>query len=204
MTHDQTQFLARASELLFGGAMKRSQKKGILAICDSWWKNHARGDLHHLAYILATAYHETGKRMQPVRETFAGSDAAAIAILDRAYAAGRLPSVKTPYWRCDGDGKSWLGRGFVQLTHKRNYVAMSAITGIDLVADPDEAMETGVAAAILVEGMMRGTFTGRKCADYFGPGREDWAGARRIVNGTDRAETIAGYGRLFHAALQGD
>ena len=109
--------------------------------------------------------------------------------------------MKTPYWRPDGEGKSWLGRGFVQLTHRRNYEAMSAITGIDLVAHPDRAMETGPALAILFEGMAQGSFTGKKLADYFDGDREDWVEARRIVNGTDRAALIAGYGRSFYAAI---
>jgi len=49
--------------------------------------------------------------------------------------------VKTPSWRPDTEGRSWLGRGLVQRTHKRNYEAMSKVTGIDLVGDPSRAME---------------------------------------------------------------
>lgn len=61
--------------------------------------------------------------------------------LDRAVFAGGLGSVKTPSWRPDTEGRSWLGRGLVQRTHKRNYEAMSKVTGIDLVGDPSRAME---------------------------------------------------------------
>lgn len=51
------------------------------AILSEW---EARGllDKRWLAYMLATAFHETGSRMQPVRETFASSDAQAITNLE--------------------------------------------------------------------------------------------------------------------------
>ncbi len=185
----------------FRGKLSPSQVKGMEAILGHWEAWGRRGDDRWLAYILATVFHETAETMQPVRETLADDDARAIAILERAFAEGRLRWVKTPYWRPDETGRSWLGRGFVQLTHRRNYEAMSAITGIDLVADPDRAMETGPALAILFEGMARGSFTGKKLSDYFEGGNEDWVEARRIVNGADRAALIAGYGRSFYAAI---
>jgi hypothetical protein len=153
--------------------------------------------------MLATAHHETGGRMQPVRETFAATDAVAIGRLDRAFAAGRLPQVSAPYWRRDGEGKSWLGRGLVQITHRRNYARMAALTGIDLVARPERTMELAVSVDILFVGMLQGAFTGRRLADHFSPGQADWVGARRIVNGLDRAERVAGYGQAFFAALGG-
>lgn len=159
------------------------------------------GDPRHLAYMLATAFHETARTMRPVRETLASTDDRAIAILDRTYAAGRLPQVARPYWRRDGKGRTFLGRGFVQITHRRNYRRLSDALGIDLVSDPARAMEMEVAASVLVAGMMRGLFTGVSLADVFSGSREDWTGARRIVNGLDRAELVAGYGRAFLKAL---
>jgi predicted chitinase len=112
--------------------------------------------------------------------------------------------VKTPYWRPDEDGCSWLGRGLVQLTHKRNYEAMSALTGIDLVAEPDRAMEMDAAVTILIEGMLQGSFTGHKLADHLNATTADWVNARRIVNGTDRAEKLAAYAMDFDAAIRPD
>ena len=138
-----------------------------------------------LAYVLATAFHETAATMQPVRETRAASDAAAIGRLDRAFSAGRLASVKTPYWRPDADGRIWLWRGLVQLAHKRDYEAMSKVTWIDLVADPSRAMEKDVSATILIEGMRHGGFTGRRLDHYFSAEKAEWVGARRIINGND-------------------
>lgn len=51
----------------------------------------------------------------------------------------------------------------------------------------------------MVDGMEAGRFTGKKLSDYL-PG--DYVNARRIINGTDKAEQIAGYARQFEAALK--
>lgn len=50
--------------------------------------------------------------------------------------------------------------------------------------------------------MDRGLFTGKKLADYFTSKSSDWVNARRIINGTDRADVIAGYAKDFYNALQ--
>ncbi|MBB2699450.1 hypothetical protein EFD56_23980 [Rhizobium phaseoli] len=201
---DRMFFFDAVREELFKGELTQPQVEGITAILDAWERRFAPADLRWLAYILATAYHETAYTMQPVRETLAQSDARAVEILEAAFAAGRLSWVKTPYWRPDEDGCCWLGRGLVQLTHKRNYEAMSVLTGIDLVADPDRAMEMDAAVTILIEGMLQGSFTGHKLADHLNATTEDWVNARRIVNGTDRAEKLAGYAKAFHAAMRPD
>lgn len=201
MLLDRHHFFATIRVAPFPGRLSATQVNGTELVFDEFEVRAPNGDIRHLAYMLATAFHETADTMQPVSETLAASDDAAIRILDRAYAAGRLGQVRTPYWRRDGEGKSWLGRGLVQLTHRRNYEAMSAVTGIDLVERPERAMEPQVSAAILVEGMLRGSFTGRRLSQYFDTQRADWEGARAIVNGNDRAALIAGYGRTFHAGL---
>lgn len=185
----------------FGGRLTTAQVRGVEIILKVW---EATGltDLRFLAYILATAFHETTATMLPVRETLAPNDAKAIAILDRAFAAGRLSQVKSPYWRLDKDGKSWLGRGFVQLTHRKNYERASRLVGVDLVANPALAMDIEIAARILVEGMIAGMFTGRKLDDFFNVMDEDPEGARRIINGTDKAKLIASHYAAILGALK--
>jgi predicted chitinase len=202
MAHNRHAFFDLVRTKLFKGRLVAAQVEGMTAILDAWRERDGQGEAQPLSYVLATAFHETAATMQPVRETLAASDRSAIARLDEAFAAGRLGSVKTPYWRPDAEGKSWLGRGLVQLTHRRNYEAMSAVTGIDLVADPGRAMEMPASVAILIEGMRRGSFTGRKLGDYFGQGRTDWVGARKIINGNDRADLVARHARVFAEALQ--
>lgn len=49
------------------------------------------------------------------------------------------------------------------------------------------------AAEIIVIGMKNGLFTGKKLCDYFCAGTEQPIAARKIINGQDKAELIAGY-----------
>jgi hypothetical protein len=129
---------------LFGG-LSTDQVRGLeilLAAVDGL-------PVRHQAYVLATAYHETAATMQPVRETLAKTDAEAARRLERAWKAGKLSWVKTPYWRAD-NGKYWIGRGYVQLTHKVNYERAGKRMGVDLVADPSAAMSPMLAARVIV------------------------------------------------------
>ncbi len=189
--------LRRQNSGLFGTSLTQKQVKGIEAILDA-----ARGlPITYIAYILATPYLETAKQMWPVKETVYAhhkdknpSDATVIKRLDRAYAKGQLGQVSRPYWR---DGM--FGRGLPQLTHKRNYEKAGKLVGLDLVNNPDLALEVDVSAAILVKGMLAGTFTGRKLSDYL-PG--DYVNARKIINGNDRKHEIASTAGQFETVLR--
>lgn len=155
------------------------------------WTIYGDGNPRHLAYIFATTKLETDSTMQPVRETLAKSDAKAKELLSRAWAAGKMPQVKADYW-----SGGYFGRGFVQLTHKANYQKVQDETGHKLVTNPSLALQIDIAAMILIKGMMRGWFTGKKLADF-----ADFKSMRRVVNGTDRAAQIAAYAEAFLAAL---
>jgi hypothetical protein len=195
-------FFSEMHESLFKHGLQQHQVDGIEAILNEWEANHGGNDDRWLAYMLATAYHETAFTMQPVRETLANTDDKAIAILDNAFAKGKLSWVKKPYWDKDPQGHSWLGRGLVQLTFKANYEKLSKPAGVDLVAHPEKAMEMGPAVKIMFAGMEQGLFTKHKLADYFNAqGIGDWVNARRIINGLDRAKPIAEYGRAFYRAI---
>lgn len=184
---------------VFGTSISQSQVQGTEAILD---EAERRGTpLRQLAYILATAYHESAHTMQAVRETLAKTDAGAIAALEKAWKTGQLTWVKTPYWRKDADGKSWFGRGLVQITHKANYQKLGLLIGVDLVKDPSKALELSTAVQILFVGVELGSFTGKSLSDYISDGRADYEGARRVVNGTDKAALIAGYAKAFERAL---
>jgi hypothetical protein len=151
------------------------------------------------AYILATAKWETAHTMKPVRETLADNDAQAVGRLDHAWKKGQLPWVSTPYWRT-----GWFGRGYVQLTHRGNYVKAGDKLGVDLVADPSAALRPEVAAPVLVKGMMEGWFTGRALTKYINADRADLHEARRVVNGTDRAKEIAAIAVEYDEALNAE
>jgi hypothetical protein len=131
-----------------------------------------------VAYVLATTQWETAQTFQPVREAF---------WLDEAWRQANLHYY--PYY----------GRGYVQLTWDKNYKAYSDILGIDLVAEPDRAMEPTVSLFVLVHGFKTGTFTGRRITDFINRHATDFIGARRCINGTDRATEIAALAEKFLA-----
>jgi predicted chitinase len=183
---------------LFGTSLTKSQVAGTEAILDAC-DRAGLGDIRHVANVLAQVYHETGARMVPVREAFAASDAQARARLESAWKKGQLPWVKTPYWR-----SGWYGRGPIQITHRENYESLGRILGVDLVGNPDLALDPRIGADIAVIGMRDGLFrAGHDLDRYFGIDVNDPAGARRIVNGRDGTDAkVAGYHRAFLLALE--
>ena len=142
-------------------------------------------DKAQIAYILATTVHESGAGAY--MEEFASGS---------AY-EGRRDLGNTQ----SGDGVRFKGRGYVQITGRNNYSNWSKKLGIDLVSNPELAEKPETAARILVQGMKEGSFTGKKLSDYIGNGKSDFEGARRIVNGTDKASTFAATARAILGAM---
>jgi hypothetical protein len=73
--------------------------------------------------------------------------------------------------------------------------------GVDLLKNPDLALEVRYAIPIMFIGMKEGIFTGKKFADYFSKTKEDWVHARRIINGLDKAKLIAGHAKKYYGAI---
>jgi glycosyl hydrolase family 19 (putative chitinase) len=158
----------------FGGTLSQPQVDGMNAILNEW-EHRKLTDLRWLAYMLGTTYLETAKTMQPVREAF---------WLSEDWRKANLRYF--PYY----------GRGFVQLTWLPNYQKMGQFLHLDLVNFPDLAMRLDAATQVLFEGMLRaetgvGDFTNMALEDFFNADKTDWVGARKIINGTDKASEIA-------------
>ena len=181
---------------LFGGKLTQGQVDGMNAIFSAF-ETKGVDDKRWQAYMLATVYHECNKTMQPIREL------GGAAYFKKMYdITGARPSLARANGNTAvGDGAKYYGRGYVQLTWKNNYKRAGMYLGIDLVANPDLALVPEHAAQIMCIGMMDGWFTGKKLGDYFTAQKTDWVNARRIINGTDKADTIAGYARAFYSAL---
>ncbi len=147
-----------------------------------------------LAYGLATAWHEA--KLRPIHEI--GSDA----YLSK-YDTGSLAKALGNTPEADGDGIKYAGRGLSQLTGRTNYTNAGKFLGIDLLANPDKALEPDIAARILIWGMETGAFTSKKLSDYISDRGtpEGFKAARRIINGTDKQDLIAGYAERFRDAL---
>ena len=160
--------------------LTQSQVNGMEAILNEW-DNEQYSDTRMLAYMLATVYHETARTMQPIEEYGKGK--------------GR------PYGVPNEKKIAYYGRGFVQLTWDYNYKKAGNILGIDLLNKPELALQLDIATKILFKGMFDGWFTGKKLSNYIGL-KCDFVGARKIINGTDKASTIASYANGFLTALK--
>ncbi|HYJ78204.1 MAG TPA: glycoside hydrolase family 19 protein, partial [Longimicrobiaceae bacterium] len=123
------------------------------------------------------------------------------------YGKGKGRKYGVPVTVTDPAGQSftnvYYGRGYVQLTWKDNYAAMGQALGNRLVYEPGLALDADVAYRIMSLGMRKGSFTGKKLADYIGGDKADYVNARRIINGVDQAQRIAGYAKQLEAILRG-
>ena len=191
---DRPLFYDRIRQRPFGGRLRQTQVAGCETILDYWEAAHCNADDRWLAYLLGTAFHETAGTMAAIHE-YGGA-----AYFERRYGAHTAIG-KALGNREAGDGARYHGRGFVQLTGRANYADWAERLKMDLIGQPDLALQAGVAARILVDGAILGTFTGRRLGDYLAADRNDWTGARRVINRLDRAGRIAELAEQFWAAL---
>lgn len=181
---NREQFFATVREEF--GPLKQSQVDGFNAILDG-----APLDMLHgqLAYVLATAWHEVDKRMQPIEEYGKGAV--------RPYGK-RLKMNGQAYKDVDG---IFYGRGFVQLTWYENYDKAGKKLHKDFLHNPAGVMQIDNAVQIMFLGMLEGWFTGKKLSNYITADKADFVQARKIINGLDKADLIAGYASKFLRCL---
>lgn len=183
---------------LLGPTLTAEEVKGTNAVLEAM----EGAPLAWTAYALATAYHETASTMQPVKE-YGGPS-----YLTRMYdVSGARPQLCIANGNtCAGDGLKYCGRGYVQLTWKNNYKRAGDEIGVDLVANPDKALDPVNAAKIMRRGMEEGWFTGKKFSSYLPTSGRATSGqyrfARFIINGSDKADQIASHAKAFEAALE--
>lgn len=162
---NRNKFFEYARKAPFGGRLTTEQVDGLNRILDEW-DNRALSDERWLAYMMATTFHETAYKMQPVRE----------------YGGEKYLRSKKYY--------PWVGEGLVQVTWEANHRKFGA-------SRPGQLLTWEKALPALFDGMVNGMFTGKKLGHYFNDKIEDPVGARKIINGTDKAQLIAGYYRNF-------
>lgn len=199
MSFDRKTFFDEARRGLLGPTLDNGEVQGCNVILDAM----TTLPLSWCAYALATAYHETAHTMQPVKEF--GGDRYFFRMYDPRGARSNL-AIRNGNTQ-PGDGVRFAGRGFVQLTWRANYKRAGEKLGHDLVGNPDLAMRSDIAATIMRDGMVDGWFTGKKFADYLPAGKAapaneaQFVNARRIINGTDKDDLIAGYASRFQRNL---
>jgi len=198
-----------------GGSLDQIQVDSIDAMLASWAMD-GDGDNRKLAYILATASHECAFR--PITENLTYTSAARI----KQVWPSRFPTVESakPYVKSaqklanlvyggrmgndeKNDGWTYRGRGFCQITGYANYEKFNKLIGESLSAHPDLAQRPEYAARIIVVGLMKGMFTGKKLGDFINASKTDYINARATVNGDVKANgaKIAGYAEKFETAL---
>lgn len=118
-----------------------------------------------MAGAMATIRVECGKNFKPIMEYATGE----------AYEGRKdLGNVQK------GDGIRYKGRGYIQLTGRSNYAVFGSKIGVDLISNPDLALDVEVGAKILAHYFKdRGVV--EACL------AKDWLCVRKLINGVNRA-----------------
>lgn len=172
------------------GPLSQSLVDGLNSLLSAFEAQSLVADIRQIAYCFGTTKHETADTFQPIEEYGKGK--------------GRPYGVPTGPYR-----QTYYGRGFVQLTWQRNYSSATdrlhqlglLDPSVSLESAPELAMRPDIAANILIVGMSEGWFTGKKLSDYINDHSCDFFNARRIINGIDQAQRIAGYAQAFTLIL---
>lgn len=189
---------------VFRGKISESQLAGMENLLDVWFNNYSDQNVQHLAYNLATAYHETAHTMQPIMERGRRS------YFNKYNAGTRLGRVlgnTEP-----GDGYRFRGAGHVQSTGRRNArkateeLNKAFNLGIDLEKNPEKRLDPFISAHSLFLGNLQGWWTGKGLMKYLDEDDIDEFGdymrARYVVNGRDQRTKIAQYAVRFENALR--
>jgi hypothetical protein len=209
----------------FSKGLEELQSQSIKAFVNDWDSRPKSKDLRWLAYILATAYHETN--LKPVREGYKETDAEA-----RKHLKWLKKNVMKfiTYDKPDPvTGEVYYGRGFAMLTRADNYKKIGKVIGMGdrLYKNPDLALKPDIAAKILTTGMISGAFRYKhrerdiikrarnflsrrntlgpqKLSLFFNSTQSDWVGARNIINGDLRRNgpRVAKKARKFFGCLR--
>lgn len=163
------------------GPLNQQQVDGLNFLLDRIEESNLL--LPQAAYVLATILHETALTYQPIAEYGKGK--------------GKAYGKPDPH-----TGQVYYGRGYVQLTWRRNSETFGKMLDIDLLNNPDLALDPAISWQITLKGMTEGLFTGKALDDYITKDKKQYRSARRIINGLDRADLIAGYAEKFEAILK--
>lgn len=186
--HRQRFFASYKNE--FGRIREQSVVQALEFLLTQFETCRAWSDLRHIAYALATIYHETAHTFEPIVER--GSRQ----YFEKYEGRADLGNIQ------EGDSYTYRGRGYVQITGRRNYRLFTNRLGLNLIDEPELALHPTAAFHIMTDGMGKGLFTGKGLADYINSQSTDYANARRIINGTDKASLIAEYARDFEKILK--
>lgn len=105
----------------------------------------------------------------------------------------KVKELQDRYWYT-----GFYGRGYLQITWRKNYETLSKLVDIDLVKNPDLLIkDASISYRCAALGFQEGLFTGKKISDYINRHSVDYYNARRVVNGLDKAKQIEKYCLYF-------
>lgn len=137
--------------------LSQSQVAGLDQLLGFIEQDEKVDDVRAAAFILALVKYETADTWQPLWD----NSGAAYSRYEPGTALGRsLGNTQS------GDGKRFRGRGYILVTGRANYQKLSDALGIDLVANPDAAIEPATAYRMLSESLFSGLLTGKKIGDF--------------------------------------
>ena len=204
---------------VFGTSLSQKQVEGIETLLDECARWDA--DLGQTSYILATAYGETGGKMQPQHENMHYSAGRILQVFSQRRRQGRTAQALAgkPKLLADvvyggewgaknlgntepGDGWRFRGAGLGQITGRANFTKWGRWLGVDLVRNPELLMGLDISVQALVQPMLEGWATGLPLDTFVDGPKRDYISARRVWNRTFEALKYAGYAKAFEAALE--
>ena len=180
------------------GATTQKTVDALNAILDRFETETRLTNIAQFAYVLATAFHESGingNHFVPVKEG-----------RERTGAKGRRNQDR--YWFT-----GFYGRGLIQTTWEEKYLALGKMLGVGdmFVKNPDQLLEIGWAYQALVAGMVSGIYrkdekgrhTLRRHLKSDDASTAGYIEAREIVNGDKKKNgaLIGGYAQHFETIL---
>lgn len=160
------------------GSLDQSQVDGLEFLLTAIEEDPKWESIQQASYFLATVQHETARTFQPIKEFRERRDSPRRANQDRYWLTG------------------FYGRGYVQITWKKNYEKFG------IAHNPDAALEQHTAYMIAARGMREGLFTGLSIDDFINEDKTDYVNARKVVNGLDKANEIAKNAKNLEAILK--
>jgi hypothetical protein len=180
-------------EISFHKSIVDDEHKNVIEAIFDRWEATGGGHPKHLALMLGTAYRETcGFMLSTVGEACGCSRT-----------CSKDEHKTASYGQKDSCGRAYFGRGFVQLTHERNYEAVGIQLGIPLKDYPNRAYEQPFAIMMLVDGVKGRWYAGKPLSTYLNDNRSDWVRARESVNPGSPNKAATGYlSCRFYDAIQ--
>lgn len=170
--------------------LEADQKAGLSELLSYFNDDPHMTDIRWVAYCLATVKHECGDEWQPIEEYGKGKGL-------------KYGHPVPPYQHV------YYGRGLVQTTWKGNYEMLTVAWNkahpdrpVDFVKNPELLLQMEYSYFAMSYAMRNGKYTGASLKRWINAEKCDYVNARRIINGTDKAELIADHAVKFERILK--